>query len=268
MRLFDQIVLEQKDEVQKLRAVAKDFVQNRLAPCPEILGVLLTGSVGRGDARISPMGIHIDLAVVVNKKQEINLESMFGPSAKPFIPYHIVLLDDTIGIALETVEMEYLRNIRSQYEPVIFAKNESQVLLDRTGALAEWKRTAFTITEEEIKSRALVFQSRFAYLNGQYRIEKWSHREAWIQINQNFNEACECYCRFLYCINGYFIPRNDWLVYLTYSLEEKPENHAELLEKAYTAENNKPAVSERHTALLEMQEWVNSYNDQKGWRKK
>ena len=59
---------------------------------------------------------------------------------------------------------------------------------------------------------------------------------------QNGNEALECYCGFLYCINGWFIPRKDWLVYLTTELEVKAPNHDELIDGLYRTEPTEVGV--------------------------
>src|SRR5690606_20985152 len=181
--------------------------------CENIIGTLLTGSVARKDARIAPLGIMIDLAIIVNSREDINLDVVFGKDEEPFIPYHCITIHEKIGLAIEVIEKSDLFTIRETTESNIYAKLESVILYDPQGILQNWKENSFTVSADEIKTRSLSNYFRFQYLTGEYRIEKWKHRKANIQIAQLFNEACECYCNFLYTINGSFIPRKDWLVY-------------------------------------------------------
>jgi len=44
------------------------------------------------------------------------------------------------------------------------------------------EKEAFILTDDDIKYRALKHYFRFHYLTSDYRNEKWSYREAWIQI--------------------------------------------------------------------------------------
>jgi hypothetical protein len=265
MKSFLELTREQATEVKYLRSLIDTVVQRSILPNKKILGALLTGSVSRGDARVGPFGLFIDFAIIVRNRNEVDLTALLGPDEKPDLPFHCVTLDGNIGLAVELVEYMELLNIRNKDEASIFAKDESTILFDKEGLLKSWKAKYFTITEDDIRKRALVRLFRVGYLIGEYRMEKWERREAWAQLNQNMNEACECFCEFLYCINGSFVPRKDWLVYLTYEQEKKPANLESLMEHLYQSASDKDSVRKRRIAVLSAYEWMSSYSKMKGW---
>jgi hypothetical protein len=264
MKAVEEIISEQRLEVGKYRKVAERAVDRFCLPEKAILGVLLTGSTARGDARKGPFGFMVDIVVVVKDKNSINLEKVFGPDVEPNIPYHCVSFEDT-GLQIELSTVTELESIRSRNEAEIFAKQEAMILLDRTGFLKEWKKRVFLISPAEIEHRSLMNYFRFQYLTDSYHQEKWSYREAWIQLAQNGNEACECYCNFLYCINGWFIPRKDWLVYLTYSLAKRPAEHQDWIEVAYSSDLSTEAAESRYQVLRKIGHWMTSFCTETGW---
>ncbi len=262
--MLGQIRFQQQPEVNRYRRIAEEAVRQLCAPNASIIGVLLSGSTARGDAKHGPYGFMIDLTVVLENRADIDLERVFGPNREPFIPYHCVSFEG-VGLQIEVATTEDLRNIRNKPEAEIFAKQEAIVLLDKTGQLAEWKRTAFAITPEQKRDRALAQFFRFHYLTDAYHQEKWTNREAWIQLAQNGNEACECYCSFLYCANGWFIPRKDWLVYLTYELKEKANDHEHLVEEVYGSILAKEDCLRRYKSLEVIGEWMKEYCREQEW---
>ena len=267
MKHFKQIVSEQKSDIIELKLILEKEITNKIIPNKLFIGALLTGSVARGDARIKPFGIYIDLALVVRNKNEIDLEKIFGKNAEPFIPYFCIKKTDKIGIAIELIEENELWNIRDQNETTIFAKNESIILYDETKILKKWKDECFIITTDQVKTRALENYFRFTYLTDEYRFEKWNYRQAYIQIAQNLNEAAECYLNFLYCINKYFIPRKDWLVYLSYDLKIKPEEHTEYMDHLYTSSLTPHSIEQKNKIIEEISKWMKNYCQINTWLK-
>jgi hypothetical protein len=264
MKTLEEIISEQTMEVDTYRKVAKRAVEHFCLREKAILGVLLAGSTARGDARKGPFGFMIDIIVVVNDRNIINLEQVFGPDVEPYLPYHCVSFEDT-GLQIELSTVRELGSIRQKDESEIFAKQEAIILLDRTGFLEEWKTTAFLISQADMKRRSLMNYFRFQYLTDLYHQEKWSHREAWIQLAQNGNEACEYYCSFLYCINGCFIPRKDWLVYLTYSLDKRPPEHQSWIDAAYSSVLSREAAESRYEVLRKIGDWMRTFCKETGW---
>ena len=68
MKAVEEIISEQRLEVGKYRKVAERAVDRFCLPEKAILGVLLTGSTARGDARKGPFGFMVDIVVVVKDK--------------------------------------------------------------------------------------------------------------------------------------------------------------------------------------------------------
>jgi predicted nucleotidyltransferase len=255
---------EQKNEVEHYREVADRVVRNTIQPQKGIVGVLLAGSVARGDARRGPYCLYIDLVVVAEERKDVDLTLIFGPSVEPYIPKHCVKVEDT-GVALELTTTKELMEIRTRRESEIFARQEAIVLYDKTGLMRKWKESAFVISEEQIRERALHWFFRCHYLVCDYRIEKWSHRQAWLQMCQNGNEAIECYLNFLYCINDMFIPRKDWLVYLAYNLPVKAPDHEHVLERIYMSGVTGKEQIERLGRLAAVTSWMSAYCKDRKW---
>ena len=266
MKTFAEVVAEQAEEAGRLRRMAEEICEEKLKREPGILGVLLSGSVARGDARIGPFGVQIDVALVVERRPDLDLELLIGPDEEPGIPYHCVSLAEKVGLAVEVVELEELKAVRSRKESEIFARSESVVLFDRTGALGAWKAGAFVVTEEERRLRSLAWLGRYGYLEGgDYRFEKWMNRGVYTQVCQNFNEAAECYCAFLLCLNGRFVPRKDWLAYLTYDLPVLPPAHASYMDALYSSRLEEEALRAKHEILKEIHRWMEARARAKGW---
>jgi predicted nucleotidyltransferase len=265
MKTLKEVKRQQTAEAAKYKKIALAFTEENFKPQKKILGVLLTGSTARGDARKGPYGFMIDLTIVVKRFQDINLDEVLGEDCEPDIPYHCVQIPGGHFLEVELVTMETLNNIRRQPESAIFAKNESIIIFDKHGELKKWKDKAFIITEKDKKERALSHHFRMEYLLGDYRYEKWVYRQAWLQLAQICNEACECYCNFLYCINGFFIPRKDWLTYLTHDMKFKHPKHNNIIEEIYTAAPTEADVVRRVARLRELRDWMKGYCKEKKW---
>lgn len=265
MKTFTELIKEQSSDVKQLREIVRKITDDKIIPNRLILGALLTGSVARGDARIGPFGIMIDLAIVVNDKKDISLEEIFGVDEEPYIPFHCISIRDSIGLAIQVIEENKLWEMRDKGESAIFAMHESEILNDKKNLLTKWKNECFTISPDQIKERALQQYFRFEYLTGEYRFEKWSYRKAWVQMAQNCNEANECYCNFLYCINGRFIPRKDWLTYLTYEMNLKPRKHQEYMETLYEAQLNESFMNKKYNVYQEIRNWMERYCKEHNW---
>jgi predicted nucleotidyltransferase len=255
MKTLSELKNEQEAEVRRYRALADRVVREFVQPREGIIGVLLAGSVARGDARRGPFGLSIDLVIVAEHREDVDLTAIFGPSIEPFIPKHCVKVDDT-GVAIELTTRKDLEDIRSRWEPEIYARHESVVLYDKTEFLSKWKSDAFNITDEQRKDRALYWFFRCQYLVGDYRIEKWKHRAAWVQMCQIGNEAAECW---------QFIPRKDWVTYLTYELPDKAPGHEHLLEAIYTSIPTEQEVDGRFKRLSEALSWMSTYCRERRW---
>jgi predicted nucleotidyltransferase len=83
-----EVLADQQSEVVHYRSVARKLTREKLSRMSGVVGVLLTGSVARGDARTGPLGFFVDLLVVHEDGQSIDLESVFGSSTDPDLPFH------------------------------------------------------------------------------------------------------------------------------------------------------------------------------------
>jgi len=264
MKLMSEVLHDQQVDVARYRAAATHFAEDRISRIPGVAGALLSGSAARGDARLGPYGLLLDIVVVHQDGVSLDPVALFGPSSEPEIPFHCVTYDG-LGYQIEFVTIDSLLSVRDQPESVIYARWESLVLLDPQGHLARWKNTTFLITPEQARHRALTQFWRYQYLTGEYRIEKWARREAWIQVTQLLNEACECFCAFLHCVNSRYVPRKDWLVYLTFELPEKPPQYGPLIDSMYTAAVTSEGIRDRLAAFILAQDWMHSLCVKKGW---
>ena len=265
MKRLPEILNLQRKEIELYRKAAAAFVEREVRIIPEVLGVLLTGSVARGDARKGPLGLMINLTIVLDSHATLDLNNRFGPSVEPpDFPFHAIYRENEL-FSIEAIEIEQLVNIKNQQESVAFARKESLILFDRTGQIKQWKTSAFNISSEEIKQRALMYYRWFKYLVDEYHYEKWAYRKAWIQLAHNYNAACECFCSFLFCINGGYVPRKDWMVYLTYELVEKPEDYDQLIHSMYRSLITEEDIAHRATAIRKANQWMEIYCKTKGW---
>ena len=213
---------------------------------------------------MAPRGLNLDLVVVTEDGASVDLAALLGPTTEPDLPFHCTEYDG-LGFQIETRNRSHLLNIRQQQDDAVFAMQESVPLLDPSGFLASWKRSAFVLSPEQVRSRSLGRYFRFQYLTGDYREEKWTHRSAWTQLAQIGNEAAECFCAFLHCVNGGFVPRKDWLTYLTYELSDRPADHALILERIYSADPQEAATSARFAEFRRVGEWMTSYCKIRDW---
>jgi hypothetical protein len=264
IRLPEMIAL-QKEHVEQYRKTAAAFIEKEISIIPQVLGVLLTGSTARGDARKGPLGLMTDITIVLEPNTSIDLIERFGPSVEPpDYPFHAINRQNTT-FALELTHIDSLWDIKKQSDSIIFAKQESLIMLDRTGKLKKWKDTAFKLNDDEIKQRSLMYYRWFEYISNEYHFEKWAFRKAWIQLTHNLNVACECFCSFLFCINGGYVPRRDWIVYLTYELPEKPNDYEQLIHSMYQSLATEADITNREAAIKKANQWMISYCRAKGW---
>lgn len=147
MKSLKELRIEQGPEVEHYRAVADRLVRDVIRTQEGIIGVLLAGSVARGDARKGPHGLYIDLVLVAEQRDDVDLTAAFGPNMEPYLPKQCIKVEDT-GASIELTTTKDLQDIRARWEPEIYARQESIVLYDKTGFLKKWKDDTFSISDE------------------------------------------------------------------------------------------------------------------------
>ncbi len=266
MTHFSEFVKEQIPEVAELKRRTVDRVRAAQASLPSTISILLTGSVARGDARVGPFGTYADIMLVGPDLSGFDVGAVFGPDEEPELPFHCVLLDPDFGIAFQTSTLVELERRATSSDPAAFALCESEIIQDPGDAVAELIRQLQAIPIDRAKERSLQHFYRHGYLIGEYRYEKWANRGAWPQIAQLHNEANECFLSFLHCIQGTYVPRKDWLVYLSYELSEKPDGFADIVTELYTRHSLDEDIAMRKGQLhVRLQEWMRGYAVSRGW---
>ncbi len=265
MLSFSDICREQERELRHLRDLAHASIPAAIESTAGVVGVFLSGSVARGDARIGPYGVLIDLIVVIEEGTSTGFLESFGKDEKPQLPFHCVMLEEMIGLQIDTVAEGEIADRIAADDAAARMIQESEVLLDPRGRLAEIKSRVIRPSEQRTRRTSIDAYFRFQYLSGEYRFEKWEHRRAWPQIAQNINEASECYFRFLYGLNRQYVPRKDWLVYLSYELRRRPDDHEEIVDALYSTILNAPGLREKHRTCSVVATWMNNQCEIEGW---
>ena len=67
------------------------------------------------------------------------------------------------------------------------------------------------------------------------------------------------------CINKMFIPRKDWLTYLTYEMPNKPQKHDFYIDTLYTSQINKDSFLQKYKITQEIKNWIEQYCKEKNW---
>jgi hypothetical protein len=251
---------EQAALCASLTEAASSFAQ-RLAQHPEVEAVLLTGSVARGDARQAPLGLLVDVLVLSDSGQ-VPLETVFGPSAEPEIPFYCPTVAGT-GFQVSQESLECFAAPKSEAES--FALAESKVLYDRNDKVGIRLATEFASHQGPRQQAAMDAFWRFQYLGGPYRWEKWEHRQAWAQLAQNAHEAFEGFCAFTCARNGKFVPRKDWLVYVLYDLPNVPPGLPGLIDRALATGPTPQGHRDWQAVYLELQTWMKHEAAALGW---
>ena len=59
--------------------------------------------------------------------------------------------------------------------------------------------------------------------------------------------------------NGPYIPRKDWLAYITYNLPIKPDDHESLMEAIYTSGLDEEALKTKYLRYRELGSWMSGH---------
>ncbi|OHD55539.1 MAG: hypothetical protein A2Y33_00850 [Spirochaetes bacterium GWF1_51_8] len=261
MKKLDQMVREQAEYCRGLRENARAFAEdiNR-----KIVNdaVLLSGSASRGDARQGRYGLLVDLTLVT-PGGDTDLSKTYGASTEPGIPFYCTVFSNT-GFQIKQVSRASLTDT-SKPESECFALAESIVLGENDTRISGELARHYPKKQAPRKETAMQNFRRFRYLCGDYRYEKWEWRQAYTQMAQNFHEAFECFCGFIYAVNGSFIPRKDWLVYLLPEQEIRPEGIDSLTEALLGILPNQNSIEKGKLIYQAVGEWMESSAKELGW---
>ena len=62
-----------------------------------------------------------------------------------------------------------------------------------------------------------------------------------------------------------FIPRNDWLIYLTYELSEKHPLHSSLINELFSVQMTSEGIQTRNIKINELGNWMKQYCINNNW---
>ncbi|NPV02529.1 MAG: hypothetical protein HPY53_14235 [Brevinematales bacterium] len=261
MKSIRDMIAEQSGFCGGLRRIAQLFAED-IDSKFDVTSILLTGSAARGDARMGKFGILVDLTII-SDTGKLNLQDVYGPDMEPFIPYYCTRFLDT-GFQIKEETLSHIFDTNKP-EPECFALSESVVLTTKYPEMDSIIRQLFPKKQGSRRDTAMVNYRRYFYLCGEYRYEKWEYREAYPQMAQNFHEAFECFCGFVYAVNGSFIPRKDWLAYLLPEQEIRPDRIDSLIPELMDVPPNKDSIEKKKRVYQTVGEWMKATAENFGW---
>ena len=261
MKSIRKMIEEQADFCSGLKRIAQHFAED-IDSKFDVTSILLTGSAARGDARMGKLGVLVDLTII-SDTGNLNLQDSYGPDREPFIPYYCTRFMNT-GFQIKQETLSHIFDTNKS-ESECFALSESLVLTTKYPEMDSIIRQLYPKSQGSRKDTAMKNYRRYFYLCGEYRYEKWEYREAYHQMAQNFHEAFECFCGFVYAVNGSFIPRKDWLAYLLPEQEIKPPNIELLINKMLRVLPERNGIEEGKIIYQTVGEWMKTTAENFGW---
>ncbi len=261
MKTIGKIIGEQADFCSELRRIAQIFAKDINAKF-DVTSILLTGSAARGDARMGKMGVLVDLTVI-SDSGNLDLPGIYGPDTEPGIPYYCTRFMNT-GFQIKQETLSHIFDT-NKTESECYALSESVVLTTKYPEMDSIIRQLFPKKQGSRKDAAMKNYRRYMYLCGEYRYDKWEYREAYAQMAQNFHEAFECFCGFVYAVNGSFIPRKDWLAYLLPEQAIKPDQIDSIINELMEVSPNQESIEKRKQIYGTVGEWMKTTAKNFGW---
>jgi hypothetical protein len=222
--------------IVKLRASDIGFIRQRTnsyvssIDTEELVAILLSGSVARGDFFPGKLGGMIDLTVFKKPGSQVTAEELFGKNEAPEIPYHCVnRKGDWYQIWL--VEILGADGYKLLPEARKYALHESILLWQRADAYSQADGGFKKIAAEETRAAFSARVRGVSYLLSEYKVDRWQRRSEPGQLHFNLNAAIDIAIGCLYNINGKYTPAPDRALYYSYELERRPERYEELLQQ-------------------------------------
>ena len=234
MKTKEVIIEQQKDFIQEMKDKTFTFINS--IDKSEIETILLSGSLSRGDyfpqkkqnAEYNGM---VDLIVMRKKGSRITAEEIFGPDQDPPIPYHCVKIDN-IWFAILFTDFIDIDMFSKFEEPRKFSVLESQILYDPNSSYKNELVKINQFAKEDLENNLNGSLGYIHYLISDYKKDRWYRRDAFIQLHENLNTAIRAGIRALFYLNGFYSPAEDRAIYYSHSLQQLPENYAEVISKA------------------------------------
>ncbi len=230
MKLLSDVKSMQLALTSALSAKAVEFVAG--LPKDELQAVLLSGSCARGDYFPGEYGAKIDLTIMKRKGSALSAEALLGKNEDPEIPYHCVSSAGE-GYQVAFHELMDADGFRKLGEAKKFALMESKILWESDGVYSRQLGLIKGIASEEQKSEKAQCLSYIGYLLSDYKVDRWTRREAYPQLHANLNTAIGSALKCLYYANVKYAPAVDRRMYYSYSLERLPSGYGNLMRELF-----------------------------------
>jgi len=245
MYKFSEMIIRQKDYVQKMREHANNFIKQLNKN--DIETILLSGSVSRGDYCPGVEGGMIDLIVMKKENSKITVEELFGPNENPYIPYHCIKWNGE-WFAILFTEFINCERFKEFTEPRKFSIMEAKIIYDLNGNYSNELKNLNIFVEQELKK---MLKDKLGYLKYIIGKEKrWKIREAYLHMHNNLNIAIEIGICCLYYFNGKYAPADDRKLYYSLELPKIPLNYDRLIESLFDQKMSSKEDYERRKKIF------------------
>ena len=226
MKSKTEIAEQQQSFIDALKQKTIDFLYT--IDKSEIETILLSGSVARGDYFPGQFDGMIDLTVMKKSGSEAAPDEIFGKNEDGDIPFHCIKRDG-IWYEINFIDFINAEAFKKLKIPERNALLESKILYDPNHKYEDELMNINIWSQVDLK-KLLHEEFRYIiYLLGDYKVDRWNRRQAYIQMNENLNAAIRTAIHCLYYINGLYWSAEDRNLYYSLSLEKIPENYSRII---------------------------------------
>ena len=226
MKNKTEIAEQQQSFIESLKQQTIDFIYT--IDKTKIETILLSGSVARGDFFPGKFDGMIDLTVMKRPGTETDAEEIFGKNEDANIPFHCIKRNGT-WYEINFIDFITLDAFKKMQIPSRNALLESKILYDPNHKYEDELMNINIWSQVDLK-KLLHEEFRYMiYLLGEYKVDRWNRRQAYLQMNENLNAAIRTAIHCLYFINGFYWPAEDRSLYYSLSLEKLPENYSRII---------------------------------------
>ncbi len=226
MKSKAEIALEQQTFINDIKQKTVDFLYT--IDKTKIETILLSGSVARGDFFPGKFSGMVDLTVMKRPGAEISAEEIFGPNEEKNIPFHCINRNG-IGYEINFIDFVTIENFKKMSNPAKYSLLESKILYDPNEKFQNELLEINLWSQVDIKRQLNEEFGYIIYLLGDYKVDRWNRRQAYIQMNENLNAAIRTAIHCLYFINGLYWAAEDRNLYYSLSLEKVPQNYSKII---------------------------------------
>ena len=226
MKSRTDIAEQQQTFIDSLKQKTIDFLYD--INKTQIETILLSGSVARGDYFPGKFDGMIDLTVMKKQGTDADVEAIFGKNEDPDIPFHCIKRNG-IWYAINFVDFITIENFKNMQIPARNALLESKILYDPNHKYEDELMNINMWAQVDLKKQLHEEFRYIIYLLGDYKVDRWNRRQAYLQMNENLNAAIRTAIHCLYYINGLYWSAEDRNLYYSLSLEKIPENYSRII---------------------------------------